>query len=114
MSELGISSVEFLKIPTLTNSSKILGKPSFKLFLLPAAEDCLNNSFQKLLKQKNTRAVAFSAFEFIESDPVSLLGAEEFGDFAGDCEIRLILSLQVACLLLKTRYNKIHKRITRN
>ena len=34
MSELGISSVEFLKIPTLTNSSRILGVPSFKLFLL--------------------------------------------------------------------------------
>ena len=34
MSELGVSLVEFLKISTLTNSSRILGTPSFKLFLL--------------------------------------------------------------------------------
>ena len=36
------------------------------------------------------------AFEFIKSVPVSLLGAEECGDFGGDLEKRLILSLSLS------------------
>ena len=67
--------------------------------VLASAEDCLNNSFQKLLKQKNKLShstIDLPAFEFIESDPVSLLAAEEFGDFAGNFEICLILSLSLS------------------